>query len=147
VCLTWTRKIIFHTGNLVPIKVLHTTRLDRGGASRNRCTIIGDGSFMSLPREYCRLSRRGILAPSSPYSPFSSQQFVSLSQSSCVSHGRGWRGRSQIIRRQKSLVLYKSFISLCPCQYLLLFVIVILRLTRIPYAMFTSRSKQKSMVL
>jgi hypothetical protein len=44
------------------------------------------------------------------------QKFVSLSQSSCVSPvelhngrwgGRGW-GRSQIIRRRESLVLYKS---------------------------------------
>ncbi len=61
------------------------------------------------------------LAPTSPPSPLlSRQQVVSLSQSFLVSqveltNGRGGRvwGRSHIIRRRESLVLYKSFNTLC----------------------------------
>ncbi len=55
------------------------------------------------------------------YSFLSCQQAVYVSQSSCVSpvqltDGRVERvGRSQIIRRRESLVIYKSFNTLCYC--------------------------------
>ncbi len=54
-----------------------------------------------------------------PFTHPSRQLVASLSQSSCVAvraygreRGRGW-ARSQIIRPQESLVLYKSFNDLC----------------------------------
>ncbi len=55
-----------------------------------------------------------------PYPSLSRQQILSLSQSSCVSpvdcraywRETGWR-RSRIIRPRESLVLYKSFKTLC----------------------------------
>ncbi len=59
-----------------------------------------------------------------PPTPFPSrQQVVSLSQFSCVATvkltggewGGGW---TQIIRRQESLALYKSFNTLCFCPFL-----------------------------
>jgi hypothetical protein len=64
---------------------------------------------------YCMIR----LLARTPFAPLSRQQLVSLSQSSCVSpieltDGRGKRRtRSQIMRRRESLVLYKSFNTLC----------------------------------
>ncbi len=53
-----------------------------------------------------------------PFPPLSRQQVVFLSQSSCVSPGEGRMGwvKSEIIRPRESLVLYRSFNTLCKVQ-------------------------------